>query len=235
MITSYYPSVSVHTANPPTELARRDALRRELVPPVQQPEKGTAEKPVVTEDKGRQGSAQSPVQGLYDTNGRDAETSRAVEERPQDQQQSGRDADEQQQKQQQQAEQAKIQELQARDREVRVHEQAHTTVGGQYAGAPSYEYETGPDGKKYAVGGEVRIDVAEISGDPQATIRKMQQVKAAALAPAEPSGADRQIAADASQKLLQAQAELMQQRGSVIAGYYQRATEPQIRHSIQQV
>ena len=91
---------------------------------------------------------------------------------------------------------------------MRVHEQAHASVGGQYAGSPSYEYQRGPDGQNYAVGGEVQIDVAEIEGDPQATIEKMQTVRAAALAPAEPSGADRAIAADATQKLSAAQVEL---------------------------
>ncbi len=105
-------------------------------------------------------------------------------------------------------EQQQIKELKARDTEVRIHEQAHASVGGKYAGSPSYEYQRGPDGTNYAVGGEVQIDVAEIPGDPQATIEKMQTVRAAALAPAEPSGADRSIAADATQKLVAAQAEL---------------------------
>ncbi|MEQ9335590.1 MAG: putative metalloprotease CJM1_0395 family protein, partial [Miltoncostaeaceae bacterium] len=30
----------------------------------------------------------------------------------------------------------------------------HAAAGGQYAGAPSFTYQTGPDGKRYAVGGE---------------------------------------------------------------------------------
>ncbi|WP_445395853.1 putative metalloprotease CJM1_0395 family protein [Zobellella sp. An-6] len=103
-----------------------------------------------------------------------------------------------------------LQELQQRDREVRIHEQLHASVGGQYAGAPSYEFETGPDGKQYAVGGEVQIDIAPIPGDPRATIDKMQQVKAAALAPAEPSQADKAAAARADQHIREAQAELQQ-------------------------
>ncbi|MFP3458098.1 putative metalloprotease CJM1_0395 family protein, partial [Psychrobacter sp. SIMBA_152] len=67
-----------------------------------------------------------------------------------------------------------IKELKARDTEVRTHEQAHAAVGGQYAGSPSDEYQRGPDGTNYAVGGEVPIDVGVITGDPQATIDKMQ-------------------------------------------------------------
>ncbi|EKE81521.1 putative metalloprotease CJM1_0395 family protein [Idiomarina xiamenensis] len=103
-----------------------------------------------------------------------------------------------------------LQDLQSRDREVRVHEQAHAAVGGQHAGSPSYSYERGPDGKSYATAGEVPIDVSVVANDPQATIQKMQQVQRAALAPAQPSAADRAIAADAAMKLNQARAELAQ-------------------------
>ena len=53
----------------------------------------------------------------------------------------------------------------------------------------------GPDGNRYAIGGEVSIDVAPVDGDPEATIAKMEIVKAAALAPAEPSAQDRKVAA----------------------------------------
>ncbi|MEL6768405.1 MAG: putative metalloprotease CJM1_0395 family protein [Pseudomonadota bacterium] len=104
------------------------------------------------------------------------------------------------------AEQDLVDRLAARDREVRAHEQAHARVGGQYAGSPSYTYQTGPDGKRYAIGGSVAIDVSPVPGDPEATIAKMEQVKAAALAPAEPSGADRRIAtlADAASREAQA-------------------------------
>ncbi|MAM89233.1 MAG: catalase [unclassified Hahellaceae] len=101
-----------------------------------------------------------------------------------------------------------IQDLASRDREVRTHEQAHASVGGAYAGAPSYTYTRGPDGKQYATGGEVSIDTGAIEGDPQATLDKMQQVIRAALAPAEPSPQDRKVAAAASQTINAARAEL---------------------------
>ena len=109
-------------------------------------------------------------------------------------------------------EQAQVEQLRDRDREVRAHEQAHATVGGQYAGAPSYTYQTGPDNQRYAVGGEVAIDVSPVEGDPEATIDKMSIVIAAALAPAEPSPQDRNVAALAQSQLAQAMAELMSQR-----------------------
>ena len=99
-------------------------------------------------------------------------------------------------------------ELKARDREVRAHEAAHQAVGGQYAGGMSFTYQRGPDGAQYAVGGEVSIDISPVSGNPQATIEKMRVVRAAAMAPAEPSGQDRAVAAQAMQVLLQAQSEL---------------------------
>lgn len=105
-------------------------------------------------------------------------------------------------------EQTEIRELSARDREVRAHEQAHMAVGGQYAGGVSYDYSRGPDGRLYATGGSVSIDISPVAGDPAATIDKMQQVQRAALAPAEPSGADRAVAAQAAQMIAQARAEM---------------------------
>lgn len=105
-------------------------------------------------------------------------------------------------------EQQQVAELRQRDTEVRAHEAAHKAAGGQHAGSASYTFQTGPDGIRYAVGGEVPIDVSPVKGDPEATIRKMQQVRQAALAPAQPSSADRQVAAKASQIEQKARAEL---------------------------
>ena len=99
-----------------------------------------------------------------------------------------------------------VDELRARDREVRAHEQAHKNVGGRYAGAISYDYQKGPDGQQYAVGGAVPIDVSP-EATPEATIAKMRVVIAAALAPAEPSPQDRAVAATAQSQLVQASAD----------------------------
>ncbi|WP_240616572.1 putative metalloprotease CJM1_0395 family protein [Marinobacter fuscus] len=112
------------------------------------------------------------------------------------------------------AELKQLADLKARDREVRTHEAAHQAVGGQYSGAISYTYQRGPDGAQYAVGGEVPIDVAPVAGDPQATIEKMRIVRAAAMAPAQPSAQDRAVAAQAMQTMLQAQAELAGNNGA---------------------
>jgi hypothetical protein len=108
-------------------------------------------------------------------------------------------------------EREQVEALKLRDREVRAHEQAHKSVGGQYAGSISLSYQSGPDGQRYAVGGEVPIDVSPIQGDPQATIAKMNIVKAAATAPAEPSSQDAQVAAQASRLISDAQSELAAQ------------------------
>lgn len=100
-----------------------------------------------------------------------------------------------------------IETLAARDREVRAHEQAHVAAGGQYAGAPVYQYERGPNGRSYAVGGEVPISTGE-EASPAETLRKAQIIRRAALAPAEPSPQDRRVAAMASQMEARARNEI---------------------------
>jgi hypothetical protein len=106
----------------------------------------------------------------------------------------------------------------ARDQEVRHHEGAHARAGGQYADAPHYNYERGPNGKAYAVAGQVSIDVSPVPGDPQGTIDKMAVVKWAALAPAKPSALDRRIASRAEAEGLMAQAELRKERAAESSG-----------------
>ncbi len=101
-----------------------------------------------------------------------------------------------------------INELRVRDREVRAHEQAHKAVAGNLAGPVQYSYQTGPDGKKYAIGGEVDIDTSSVPGNPEATARKAEQIIRAAYAAAEPSPQDRRVAAAAQQMLVQARQDL---------------------------
>lgn len=110
----------------------------------------------------------------------------------------------------------KVEELKRRDLEVRAHEQAHAAAGGPYAGAPRFRFVRGPDGKFYAVAGEVSIDTSAVPGNPRATIRKMQQVKRAALAPQEPSAQDRRVAAEAERKILQARQEIREEENEQV-------------------
>lgn len=118
------------------------------------------------------------------------------------------------------AESRELEQLKQRDREVRAHELAHLAAAGQYAqGGAKFEYQRGPDGGRYAVGGEVSIDTSPVPGDPEATIRKLQAVQRAALAPAEPSGQDRSVASQAAGGIVQARAEASEQeRGEATDG-----------------
>lgn len=95
---------------------------------------------------------------------------------------------------------------------MREHEAAHKTAGGTYASAPSFRTVVGPDGRSYAVGGEVHIDTSAVPNNPEATIRKLQTVKRAALAPRQPSSQDRAVAAQAEQKILQARQQIQQEK-----------------------
>ena len=99
--------------------------------------------------------------------------------------------------------------LRARDTQVRAHEAAHIAAGGSLVqGGPAFSYQRGPDGKDYAVGGEVSIDTAPVAHDPRATIAKAHQIVAAALAPADPSGQDQAVAGKASGMAAAAEAQL---------------------------
>jgi|GEM_PF-2052493 len=110
-------------------------------------------------------------------------------------------------------EQEDIKRLKKRDAEVRQHERAHLSAGGAYAkGPPTYDYETGPDGKRYAIGGHVNIDSSPIPGDPKATIQKARIIKRAALAPKDPSNLDHQVAQEAVRMERKARHELEMQR-----------------------
>lgn len=120
----------------------------------------------------------------------------------------------------------RIEELKKRDAEVRRHEQAHKAAAGQHAkGGPKFEYEQGPDGKQYAVGGEVQIDTSEVPNDPKATIQKAEQIKKAALAPQEPSAQDRKVAAEADRMEAKARQELTKQRQAETKNTYSEKGE----------
>ncbi|MEQ8373138.1 MAG: putative metalloprotease CJM1_0395 family protein [Roseibium aggregatum] len=116
-----------------------------------------------------------------------------------------------------QAEEKQVDKLKQRDQEVRAHEQAHARVGGAYAGAPSYTFQQGPDGKRYAIGGEVQIDTSK-ERTPEATIRKMQVVIRAATAPADPSSQDLKVAQQARAQISEAQAEVRQKKSEELSG-----------------
>ena len=109
-------------------------------------------------------------------------------------------------------EQVEIQQLKDRDLEVRQHEAAHSSVGGAFSGSPTYDYETGPDGKRYAVGGEVQISTSKVADDPEQTLQKAETIRAAALAPADPSSQDRRVAAQATQMSVEARSDILENK-----------------------
>lgn len=199
---------------PQQNVTRHENRYRELVPQLTKTEPYKAESEVGSE-KDKSKVSQHQAGGSHSTDAQNTDI-RTVQGKEQGEGQNQQGA-EQQQNQQQASdnkgegnpssgqftpqEQQVIDALQSRNTEVVVHERAHASVGGQHAGQPNYGYEQGPDGKRYAVSGEVPINVSPIAGDAQATIQKMRQVRAAALAPQNPSVADRRIAAEATRQL----------------------------------
>ena len=96
-----------------------------------------------------------------------------------------------------------VYELQARDAEVRSHESAHQS-GGAATGGASYTYQQGPDGKMYAIGGEVSVSM-QGGSTPEETIRNAQAVISSAMAPGDPSGQDLAVASSARVMMMKAQ------------------------------
>jgi len=110
-----------------------------------------------------------------------------------------------------------VQDLQARDSEVRAHEAAHQAAGGGMTGGASYTYQQGPDGKMYAIGGEVSISTKG-SSDPQEALANARVVAAAAMAPANPSPQDYSVASSARVMEMKAQQQIAKERVDEITG-----------------
>lgn len=111
-----------------------------------------------------------------------------------------------------------VSKLQTIDAKVRAHEAAHLAAGGGVVtGGANFSYTRGPDGKMYAVGGEVPIDGSEASS-PEATIQKARQIAAAAMAPADPSPQDYRVATSAIMMEQRARMELVHEQMERING-----------------
>ena len=105
---------------------------------------------------------------------------------------------------------AEVTKLGARDREVRLHEAQHQAAAGALAiGGPQFTYQPGPDGKLYAIGGELKLNTGA-GQTPEETIDRAAQIRAAALAPADPSGQDLEVASEAADMETQAQEAIVQ-------------------------
>lgn len=101
-------------------------------------------------------------------------------------------------------EQRQVDELRQRDQEVRAHEQAHAAAGGRNV---RYDYQSGPDGRQYAVGGSADIEITAMSNDHNGKISEARKMRAAALAPSDPSTQDMAVAARATRIEMEAVAE----------------------------
>ena len=214
IVTPILNAIAYPTANINTESARRDNVQRETIPQASDSQQGASQKGLGSEADKAKSPGQPPAPVTYERPQIQTELQAAFQnvfgqekDNAQDESAGKQDAKDRQQEQQEKQDAAEIEQLKARDQEVRVHEQAHASTGGPYAGAPQYEYTTGPDNKRYVTDGEVSIDVSE-EKTPEETLKKMEQVRAAALAPAEPSSQDLKVAAEASQKATQARSEI---------------------------
>lgn len=227
-IAPSYPNLVPIAQQPATEAARRDNVQRERIPQPAESNAGntdnqlnnSAETPqryvsyagVSTSDtysvtSVKNNSAKNSAETTLPTS--ETVTAASDQSRRNGQTSSqGDDASSEEDKKKAQQEEKVIQDLKKRDAEVRTHEQAHKTAGGQYAGSPAFEMTKGPDGQSYATGGHVNIDISAIPDDPQATLNKMSQIKSAALAPAEPSAQDLKVAARADMVAAAARREL---------------------------
>ncbi len=132
-----------------------------------------------------------------------------------------------------QAQKEQVQELSRIDSQVKAHESAHIAAGGGVVkGGASFSYTAGPDGKMYAVAGEVPIDTST-GEDPSENLAKARQIRAAALAPSDPSPQDYRVASTATMLEVRARMELNKERREE-EGFkaYARIAEPQNQEQI---
>lgn len=205
--------IPVNTANIPTESVAAEAVQRPKIPqPAATAENPSTKNSTEFTDQPKT-SSDNNLQAGQDNNVAENEESTQQETRQDSDKQQKAETTQNRINQDLEAEEVQqVQQLRNRDREVRTHEQAHAAVGGNLAGPPNLDFTTGPDGKRYAVSGDVSIDISKVSNDPAATIRKLEQVQRAALAPANPSSQDLRVAARASAGANQARGELNVER-----------------------
>jgi hypothetical protein len=111
------------------------------------------------------------------------------------------------------ADDRQVEELRRKDRDARAREQAlRAAAGNLSAGRSNYTYQVGPDGRLYVVESEVQFDTSEVPGDPEATLRKAEQLQRAALATGDASPEDRAVAAMAAMMAARARQQLTEEK-----------------------
>lgn len=205
--------IPVNTANLPTESVAAEAAQRPRIPQPTSATESTSSKNSTEFSDQAKNALENSLQAEQDKIVSEKEDSEQATDQQESEQQKQSDTAENRVDEELEADELRqVQKLQNRDREVRAHEQAHAAVGGNLAGAPNLSFTTGPDGKRYAISGDVSIDISKVANDPAATIRKLEQVQRAALAPANPSSQDLKVAAQASASANQARGELNVQK-----------------------
>lgn len=103
-----------------------------------------------------------------------------------------------------------LRDLQRSDRQVRVQENLQRQLAAEFVrGAPVYEFEEGPDGRRYAVGADSDFQLPnQASSDPRQAARDAASARQAALASAVSSPAEQAFAARAASAEARARAEI---------------------------
>jgi len=128
-----------------------------------------------------------------------------------------------------------VRDLASRDTEVRAHEAAHQAAGGGMVGATSYTYQQGPDGKMYAIGGEVPISM-KAGSTPEETIANARQIATAAMAAGNPSPQDFAVASSARVMEMKAQQQVARELQEELLGQKTYANEAnQTQNSLNQI
>ena len=109
-------------------------------------------------------------------------------------------------------EQQELRDLERRDLQVRTRDMAFIAAAGGAAGSYSLQYETGPDGRRYAVGADIKLDTSE-GATPEQTLAKARALRAATMGARADSSNDASAAAKAVRMEAEARAEIARERG----------------------
>jgi len=102
-------------------------------------------------------------------------------------------------------------------------------------GAASYTYQQGPDGKMYAIGGEVPISM-KAGSTPEETIANARQIATAAMAAGNPSPQDFAVASSARVMEMKAQQQVARELQEELLGQETYANEAnQTQNNLNQI
>jgi hypothetical protein len=126
----------------------------------------------------------------------------------------------------------KLRELERKDQQVRTRDMAFLAAAGGAAGSVALEYETGPDGRRYAVGADIKLDTSA-GATPEQTLAKARALRAATMSARSDSSADASAAAKAVRMEAEARAEIERARAAERErAIEQAASEPARSHEL---